>query len=132
MNPLFLNSDGTTNTTLFTPSPDGIHPNSAGYTLVGEAWFTGLQALGVVPTWKGDGATNAWSAGGAPQFEVFASGGTTSSVAFVQNTHVYFDATGSNAPVIALTGALSPASVTVNASQPYTFGGTDASAAPCP
>lgn len=124
MNPLFLNSDGTNNTTLFTPSQDGIHPNSAGYTLVGDAWFTGLQALGVVPKWKGDGTTNDWSTGGTPQFEVFASGGTTSSVSFAQNTPVYFDDTGSNAPVIALTGALSPTSVTVNASQAYTFGGT--------
>ena len=31
------------------PNPDGIHPDTAGYQVMGQVWFQGLQALGVLP-----------------------------------------------------------------------------------
>ena len=79
---------------------------------------TTLLAAGTGLTWRGDGLANSWnlqstnwSAGGVPG-------------PFAQGDGVTFDDTGSNSPAINLTTALSPGSVTVNASQNYLFAGT--------
>ena len=31
------------------PNPDGIHPDTAGYQVMADVWFAGIQALGVLP-----------------------------------------------------------------------------------
>jgi lysophospholipase L1-like esterase len=31
------------------PNPDGIHPDTAGYNVMANVWFAGIQALGVLP-----------------------------------------------------------------------------------
>lgn len=70
-------------------------------------------------TWKGDGVANVWDVSGTANWQ-------TNGVATIFNNgdSVTFDDTGSNNVPVALTGALQPALVTVNASENYTFGGT--------
>ena len=68
--------------------------------------------------WRGDGVANAWDSVSSNWFD----GVTT--VPFLNGDDVVFDDSGSNAPPINLSGFLSPGSVTVNASQDYTFGGS--------
>ena len=70
-------------------------------------------------TWKGDGTTNVW--------DIATTSNWLNGVnldKFFQLDHVLFDNSGFTNPAIALTGALWPTSVTVSASQNYTFGGS--------
>ena len=90
---------------------------TSGTISVVDEGFSGPQPL----TWKGDGTANVWSTSatnwlatnGAPR-------------AFANEDAVTFDNSGFNSPAINLTGSLEPASVTINASQDYTFGGSGA------
>lgn len=66
--------------------------------------------------WKGDGTTNAWD-GNAPNF-LFG----TNLTAWRGEDSVTFDDTGSLSPYVKLTGALTPTSLSVSATQNYTFG----------
>ena len=69
--------------------------------------------------WRGDGTANIWDVGTnvnwlyGTNLTVFSTGDT-----------VTFDDSGSNTPAINLTGTLKPSSVTVDASQNYTFAGS--------
>jgi autotransporter-associated beta strand protein len=69
-------------------------------------------------TWRGDGTTNLWNVAGAANW--FAGTGTSR---FFQFDSVVFDDTGSNAPPVSLSSALTPTLVTVNAAQNFTFTG---------
>jgi hypothetical protein len=69
--------------------------------------------------WRGDGASNVWDVGVSSNW--FNGLGL---VAFTNGAAVVFDDTGSNAPPVTLQGTLGPASITVNATQNYTFAGT--------
>jgi autotransporter-associated beta strand protein len=66
--------------------------------------------------WKGDGTTNAWD-GNAPNF-LFG----TNLTAWRGEDRVTFDDTGSLSPYLKLSGALTPTSLSVSATQNYTFG----------
>jgi fibronectin-binding autotransporter adhesin len=68
--------------------------------------------------WKGDGAANVWDVGVTANW---LSGGVAAQ--FVNGVATTFDDTGSNTPAINLTTNVSPASLTVSASQNYIFGG---------
>ncbi len=68
--------------------------------------------------WRGDGAANLWNAGTAATFW---NGNRLST--FTNGNPVLFDATGSANPSVNLTGALSPASVSVNNTAAFTFTG---------
>jgi len=69
--------------------------------------------------WRGDGVNNIWDAGVSSNW--FNGDGPD---VFSNNVPVVFDDNGSNTPAITLQGALQPGSITVNGSQPYTFGGS--------
>jgi len=70
--------------------------------------------------WKGDGLVNVWDVNtNANWLTTLALPAT-----FLQNAVVSFDDTGLNSPAVLLIGSLSPAMVTVNASQNYTFAGS--------
>ncbi len=71
--------------------------------------------------WKGGGAGNpdAWNLNTTANFL-----NGVSMDKFYDLDHVLFNDTGSAHPVVALTGTLQPASLTVNATVDYTFGGT--------
>jgi len=75
-----------------------------------------ISALGLL--WQGDGVANNWDSTSSNWFN----GVTT--VPYQDGDNVAFDDTGSNTPPINLIGTLSPASVIVNASNSYTFGGS--------
>ncbi len=70
--------------------------------------------------WVGDGTANLWNTGTTSNWF---NNLTSSKDVFYANDGVTFDDSGSNTPAINLVGSLTPNSVTVNASQPYTFGG---------
>ena len=71
-------------------------------------------------TWLGDGTSNAWN---QQTTKNFLNGGTADY--FYNGDNVTFDDTGSGSPAVAITGTLSPASVTVNnTANAYTFAGT--------
>jgi autotransporter-associated beta strand protein len=69
-------------------------------------------------TWQGDGSANTWDMGGAANWF-----NGSSLVVFGNGARVTFDQSGSATPSINLVGQLQPASITVNASQNYTFSG---------
>jgi autotransporter-associated beta strand protein len=69
--------------------------------------------------WRGDGVANIWAASGPANFF-----DGTNLVSFTSSDNVTFDDSGSNAPAIALTGTLSPGRIIIDATQPYTFGGS--------
>jgi autotransporter-associated beta strand protein len=69
--------------------------------------------------WRGDALTNTWDVlGGLNWFD-----GVSALVQFHNGDTVSFDDTGFNSPTLSLTGALAPASVSVNSSRDYTLGG---------
>ena len=70
-------------------------------------------------TWKGDGTANAWDVAATANWLY-----SSNSTIFYPSDSVIFDNTGSNAPAINLTTILTPASVTVNSTNNYTFSGT--------
>ena len=69
--------------------------------------------------WKGDGTANSWD---VHVTQNWLNGGNGDY--FYQGDTVTFNNTGSNSPAINLTTNLTPAAVTVNATQNYTFGGS--------
>jgi autotransporter-associated beta strand protein len=69
-------------------------------------------------TWAGDGTANEWNVSAATNW--LRSGIPD---AFFQGDPVLFDSTGSTSPGISLSGALSPASLTVSNTASYTFSG---------
>jgi autotransporter-associated beta strand protein len=71
--------------------------------------------------WRGDGLNNTWDIGASSNW--FNGDGLD---VFSNSIPVVFDDTGSNSPAIYLQGTLQPASITINASQSYTFAGTGA------
>jgi len=75
---------------------------------------TGPQNL----TWRGDGLVNNWDTTSTNWVK------GTNMLTFGTGDTVTFDNTGSNTPAINLVGSLQPASVTVAASQNYTFSGS--------
>jgi autotransporter-associated beta strand protein len=70
--------------------------------------------------WKGDGVTNAWSTNAANFLVV------TNAAVFRDGDNVTFDDAGSAVPFVRLNGTMSPASVTVAASNNFTLGGSGA------
>ncbi|TAL05027.1 MAG: hypothetical protein EPO07_04295, partial [Verrucomicrobia bacterium] len=70
-------------------------------------------------TWRGDGNSNVWDIATTPNWW-----NGTSLTFYGDGAFVTFDDSGSNSPTIALTGTISPGSVTVNATKSYTLGGT--------
>ena len=92
----------------------------------GSAWtqtFALLVAASGLPrdlVWKGDGTANAWD---AATNNWLRSGAAT---AFSTGDRVSFDDTGSLSPVVNVTGTLTPATVDVDATGNYTFGGSGA------
>ncbi len=87
---------------------------------------TGINAIQLITahapaslTWRGDGAVNAWDLTTTANW---IHAGTNE--LFYTGDSVTFDNTGSNAPAVNLTAAMQPASVTVNATQDYTFTGS--------
>ncbi len=77
-----------------------------------------LVALPVALFWQGDAVANIWQIGCASVWD----DGSGPEV-FSNGRPVNFDDFGSNAPDVNLTGTLAPASVVVNATQDFTFGG---------
>ena len=69
--------------------------------------------------WRGDGVTNIWDIGGSSNWLA-----GVSRVVFANGAAVTFDDSGSNNIPVNLTSSLSPASITLNATKNYTFGGT--------
>ena len=69
--------------------------------------------------WRGDGATNAWDAGGSTNWD--RNGNLT---VFADGAGVQFDDTGSNNVAVSLTGTLQPAAILVSAAKNYTWGGS--------
>jgi autotransporter-associated beta strand protein len=67
-------------------------------------------------TWVGDGSANLWNTS-TPNW-------TGDATVFSANDLVTFDNSGSASPAIDLVGVISPATITVNSSQNYTFGST--------
>ncbi|HEX3720473.1 MAG TPA: autotransporter-associated beta strand repeat-containing protein [Verrucomicrobiae bacterium] len=87
---------------------------------------TSAKTIGLVVThvpqslvWKGDGSANVWDTDNTPNW---LDDGSPSD--FFAGDSVTFDNTGSDNPYINIEAAVSPASVTVNASQDYDFAGT--------
>lgn len=71
-------------------------------------------------TWKGDGGLNSWDINGAANWL-----DTNNITAYFTNfDRVTFNDSGSNNTPIFLTGSLQPATLTINASKDYTFGGS--------
>jgi autotransporter-associated beta strand protein len=69
--------------------------------------------------WRGDGNGNIWAASGPANFF-----DGTNLVSFTSGDNVTFDDSGSNNSAINLSGSLSPTRLIVDATQPYTFGGS--------
>lgn len=98
--------------------------NASRYQLAIDTATPGLIQLNVTGgpanlTWQGDGSADLWDVAGATNW--FNGTGTDQ---FFQFDSVWFDDTGSNAPPVNLTGALTPTTVTVNAENDYIFSGT--------
>jgi autotransporter-associated beta strand protein len=98
------------NPTRFTIVPDDSVSGQINLTVSGGA--TNLA-------WRGDGSANTWDVGGATNW--FNGSGSDR---FFQFDAVAFDDSGSNSPSVNLTGPLSPAALTVNASKNFTFAGS--------
>jgi autotransporter-associated beta strand protein len=92
----------------------------------GSAWTQTLAVLvsGITEPrnlkWLGDGSANLWNSSALNWLE------GSSPVAFANGDNVRFDDTGSSSPSINLASTLIASSVTVDASQNYTFGGSGA------
>jgi autotransporter-associated beta strand protein len=71
------------------------------------------------PIWHGDDASNNWNVLGDNNWY----DGQSLLYQFRNGDAVTFDSTGSTSPALNLIGSLQPASVTVNAAQPFTFSG---------
>ncbi|TAK96714.1 MAG: hypothetical protein EPO07_14265, partial [Verrucomicrobia bacterium] len=90
----------------------------------GKAYFdnykvnTTTSAFGYL-AWRGDGTINRWDVGVSSNWF---DGITTA--AFTNGAAVVFDDSGSNSPAIDLQGTLLPGSITVNASNNFTFNST--------
>jgi len=69
--------------------------------------------------WKGDGITNAWDITTSMNWLV---GGVTPDV-YYDGDNTTFNATGSNTPPVNVTTTVKPTTVTVNATQDYSFAG---------
>ncbi len=115
----------------FTPV-SGLHSNASFTFTVNDAdgepltrvmnlFFT-PAAQSFTPTWHGDDLANHWNASGDFNW----SDGVSLLYPFHNGQPVLFDDTGSTTPAVNLLGSLRPASVTVQASQSYTFGGSGA------
>lgn len=113
----------------FTPV-SGLHSNASFTFTVNDAdgepltrvmnlFFT-PAAQSFTPTWHGDDLANHWNASGDFNW----SDGVSLLYPFHNGQPVLFDDTGSTTPAVNLVGSLRPASVTVQASQTYTFGGS--------
>lgn len=90
----------------------------------GTAWFDNYrieQTTSHLPhlLWQGDALSNAWSVGGASNWD-----DGISAVAYADGNVVRFDDTGSNSPAVELQGSLLPTAVEVVASQNYVFSGS--------
>jgi autotransporter-associated beta strand protein len=96
-----------------------------GFTVVNNATAKTIELVAAhVPaslTWKGDNSVNAWDTDTTANW---LQSGTNQY--FFTGDSVTFDDTGFNSPAINISGSVSPASVTVNASQNYDFAGTGA------
>jgi autotransporter-associated beta strand protein len=90
---------------------------SAVSTSGGAVTLTVTAVAGILRTWAGDGAANAWDFTTAN----WLNGGTPD--LYSNGTLVVFDDTGSDSPAINLTTTVQPGSVLVNAAQNYTFSG---------
>lgn len=89
--------------------------NTSGTISVVSTNFTAPQSL----TWQGDGSANVWDVTTANWL-----GTNALPRAFANGDPVTFNNSGSTTPAVNLTTTVSPAAVTVNASQNYTFAGT--------
>lgn len=69
--------------------------------------------------WRGDGLTNQWDIGATTNWLA----GATPQV-FYNADEVTFDDSGTNAPSLALVGALAPGSITVNSTHAFTLAGS--------
>jgi autotransporter-associated beta strand protein len=94
---------------------NGLLPVAAAFTAL---WLAPSATNAASLTWKGDGTANNWDLTTANWLN-----GATPSV-FAQGDSATFDDTGSATPAVNLTGSLQPSSITVNASQNYTFSGS--------
>jgi autotransporter-associated beta strand protein len=111
----------------FTPTPGFSGLASFLFTADGYlSSLTGTVSVVVTPlvvttnlVWRGDGTTNNWDVATTANWLI-----GTNAVEFLLNDNVTFNDTGSNSPAINLVGTLLPSSVTVGATQNYTFGGT--------
>lgn len=131
-------------TTLNVNFVNGVPPNGSIYTLIQYGSFSGSVDGLVAPagtyitnnttagaiqlvtthipavlTWQGDGSVNVWDVNTTANW---LQSGTNQT--FFGGDAVTFDNTGSASPAITLTGTIIPGSVTVNASQDYTFTGS--------
>ena len=69
--------------------------------------------------WRGDGISNIWDTNNTADWF-----NGNNLIAFNSSDNVTFDDTGSNTPAITINGLVAPGSVTVNAAQNYTIGGS--------
>ncbi len=120
-----LNADG--HTAHFVPAGNFYGLGSFNFSVTANDGSAMSNTVGVLVTtngparnlvWRGDGRTNVWDTLGTNWIY-----GTTP-VTFGSGDLITFDDTGSNNPVILLTGMLQPGGVTVNATRNYTFGGS--------
>ena len=113
----------------FVPTPGYTGPASFNFTVTDSdgSTVTRLMNLFFTPSattgnviWRGDALTNNWNAlGDLNWFD-----GYSLLFPFHNGDTVTFDDTGFNAPNLNLTGALTPASVTINATQNYVLNGS--------
>jgi autotransporter-associated beta strand protein len=96
-----------------------IASDSSAYTNVIGVFISVPDASHDSLVWRGDGNGNIWAASGPANFF-----DGTNLVSFTSGDNVTFDDSGSNAPAINLSGTLSPSRIVIDATQPYTFGGT--------
>lgn len=91
------------------------------YTIDVSGGFVTLTFTGNAPSllWQGDGVANVWDTGGTSNWL----SGINPSL-FYAGDPVDFDDSGSDTPLVNLTGVVAPLSITVsNSSKTYTFGG---------
>jgi autotransporter-associated beta strand protein len=112
----------------FVPTPGYTGPASFNFTVTDSDGSTVTRQMNLFFTpavtntsliWRGDALTNNWNAlGDLNWFD-----GYSLLFPFHNGDTVTFDDTGFNSPNVNLAGSLTPASVTVNAAQNYTFAG---------
>jgi autotransporter-associated beta strand protein len=94
----------------------------AGFTVVNDAGAKAIELVvehvPVSLTWRGDGISNIWDTGITANWLE-----SSTNQYFYTGDSVTFDSTGSDTPSIDIFGAVSPGSVTVNATKNYDFTG---------